>query len=247
MGKVLNGVVVSDILFTEYHKFKKGEACNTEMVKRLLHYYKHEIVANVGQYEKNKVEISSNLKAQLTHSGFKRQSLEDLAEQNTIYKIVLNTERNDFPYINIMDDNEKLENNFSSSFDVSEIRQRAFEHFAAICKHAKDITIYDKYFSREMNNVFALEKILPKKKIDIHYSYDSAKDVGIRDEDVLKLKEICSDWNFIKESILNKRHDRYLIIDNSIEIILSSGFDHLNNDNSDFTYLIRPITSSRFK
>ena len=84
MAKVLNGVVVSDILFSEYHKFRNGDSCNTDMIKRLLHYYKHEIVSNIGQYEKNKVNIEPNLKAGLAHAGLRKQTLEDLAENNTI-------------------------------------------------------------------------------------------------------------------------------------------------------------------
>ncbi len=247
MAKVLDGVVVSDILFNEYHKFKKGDQCDTEMVKRLLHYYKHEIVSNVDQYEKNNVQIDPNLKAQLTHAGLRHQSLEDLAENNTIYKIILNTERNDFPYINVMEDDQKLENNFSSSFDVAEVRKRAFEHLTAICKHAKKITVYDKYFSNGKNNVSVLERIFPKKKLEIHYYYDSAKDIGINDADILALKAVCSNWTFIKDNYVTKRHDRYLIVDDRLEVILSSGFDHLNDDSGDLTYIIRPIKLSRFK
>jgi hypothetical protein len=247
MAKVLDGVVVSDILFNEYHKFKKGDPCDTEMVKRLLHYYKHEIVSNVGQYENNNVQIDSNLKAQLTHAGLKRQSLEDLAENNTIYKIILNTERNDFPYINVMDDGEKLENNFSSSFDVAEVRNRAYDHLTAICKHAKKITVYDKYFSCGKNNVSVLERIFPKKNLDIHYNYDSEKKIGINDDDITALKAICSGWNFTNERAMTGRHDRYLIIDDQVEVILSSGFDHLCNNSGDLTYIVRPVKSPRFK
>lgn len=246
MAKVFDGVVVSDILFSEYHKFRNGGSCNTDMIKRLLHYYKHEIVSNIGQYEKNNVSIEPNLKVGLARAGLKKQTLEDLAENNTIYKIILSTERNDFPYINIMNDDQKLENNFSSSFDISEKRKRAFEHLTAICKHAKKITVYDKYFSNGKNNVSVLERIFPQKKLDIHYNYDSTKDKGINDADILALKAVCSDWTFIKDNYVTGRHDRYLIIDDRLEVILSSGFDHLNDDSGDLTYIIRPVKSPRF-
>lgn len=239
MGKERNGVVVSDILFKEYHKFKNGESFDSNMIKRLLHYFKNEIVSNISQYENNAITMSSNLKAQLAHAGLRRQSLEDMAENNTLYKIILNTERNDFPYINIMDDNEKLENNFSSTFDIAEKRKRAFEHLTALCKHATDVTIYDKYFSNGKKNVSVLERILPKKRINISYN-------TINDNDIATLKLLCGKWIFNKDSNIQGRHDRYLIINNNIEIILSSGFDHLNDDSSDFTYLVRSITQSRF-
>ena len=36
-------------------------------------------------------------------------------------------------------------------------------------------------------------------------------------------------------------HDRYIMIDNNIEIILTSGIDYLFDTSKDFTYIIREI------
>ena len=105
MGKIFNGIVVEDDLFSEYHKFKNGNACDTRKIKQLLHFYKNEIVSNIRQYENNGVALESNLKTQMSHAGLKKQSLEDLAENCTLYKVILSTSKNTFPYINIMEDN----------------------------------------------------------------------------------------------------------------------------------------------
>jgi hypothetical protein len=54
-------------------------------------------------------------------------------------------------------------------------------------------------------------------------------------------KNICKDW-IIKEDRRNtykNYHDRYLLIDNQIEIILTSGFDYLFDENKEFTYIVR--------
>jgi len=43
----------------------------------------------------------------------------------------------------------------------------------------------------------------------------------------------------VKIPILIITIDRYLLIDNNIEIILTSGFDNLFDENKDFTYIVR--------
>lgn len=240
MAKERNGVVLSDDLFAEYHKFKNGQPHDINIIKRLLHYYKNEIVSNVAQYNRNSVHLDKNLEKQMRCSGLKQQKLEELAMCHTIYKIILNTENNVFPYVNIMDDqNEKIENNISSSYDIADSRQKAFSHLKAICSHAKRLTIFDKYFSKKDYNVATLCQLLPKKNIDIYYNC-------ISPEDIVIMHGECPNWNFIYSPNVTGRHDRYLIVNDAIEIILSSGFDHLGQTSGDFTYIIRPIKKNRF-
>ena len=239
MGKALNGVVVDDDLFREYHKFRKGEECDKEKIKRLFHYFKQEIVSNIRQYEDNGVELPTNLKSQMAHAGLKRQSLEDLAENCTLYKIILSSTSDTYPYINIMYESQRLENNYSASFDVAESRDLAISHLASICLHAKKIVLYDKYFSCKNNNIDLIKKILPQKKLEILYN-------TIKEEDIKELEQWCEQWTFEKKPQMTNRHDRYLIVDDKLEIILTSGFDHLNDTSSDFTYIVRPIQQSRF-
>ena len=239
MTKVLKGVVVENDLFVEYHKFTKGKPCDAKIIKRLLHFYCNEIVSNVGQYEETGVELDANLKNKLAHAGLKRQSLESLAEHYTMYKIILSTRKNNFPYINIMNDDLRLERNFSASFDIGESRAFAVEHLKAICSHAKKITVYDKYLSHKIENVDILDKIFPKKKLNIvHKNLDT--------NFIAEMQKRCETWSICNDSAINDRHDRYLVIDDIIEIILSSGFDHLNDMAGDFTYIIRPVSHSRF-
>lgn len=240
MRKILNGVVLDDDLFLEYHKFQKGEKFDKKKIRQLLHYFKKEIVSNIRQYQTNGVNLTVNLKAEMAHAGLRMQSLEELAENHTLYKIILSATKDTFPYINIMKDNQVLENNFSASFDMAEPRELAIKHLTSMCLHAKNIIIYDRYFSNKERNITLIKKILPQKKLDIIYN-------TIRQEHVDELKTWCPLWNFIPNPQMTNRHDRYLIIDNRLEIILTSGFDHLNDTSGDFTYIIRNISRSRFK
>ena len=43
-----------------------------------------------------------------------------------------------------------------------------------------------------------------------------------------------------------ENHDRYLIIDDKVEIILTSGFYYLNELNKEISYIVRLIDSHRF-
>lgn len=49
-----------------------------------------------------------------------------------------------------------------------------------------------------------------------------------------------------KQEFDERKHDRYIDIDGKIEILLSSGFDHLALNDKDFAYVIRPVEKSRF-
>lgn len=57
----------------------------------------------------------------------------------------------------------------------------------------------------------------------------------------------CDLWALTKNPRMISRHDRYLIVDDKLEIILTSGFDHLNDSSGDFTYIVRHVDSHRFK
>ena len=239
MGKIFDGIVVENNLFAEYHKFRSGQPCDTKIIRQLLHYHCREIISNIRQYAETGIELETNLKSQMAHAGLRKQSLEELAENHTLYKIILSTSKNHFPYINIMDNSLRLERNFSASFDIDESRSFAIKHLKAICLHAKEITIYDKYISNNISNIDILKEILPKKNLTITYT-------EIEDSFISELASKCSDWKFIKNVCIRNRHDRYIVIDKMLEVILSSGFDHLNNTARDFTYLIRPVKNSRF-
>lgn len=191
MGKVINGIVIDDDLFQEYHKFQKGEGFDQKKIRQLLHYYKKSIVSNIKQYEDNDVELPVNLKSQMTYSGLRRQSLEELAENCTLYKIILSSTKDTFPYVNIMDDKQRLENNYSASFDMAEPRELAIKHLTAICLHAKKITLYDKYISSKDRNIDLIKRILPQKNLEITYN-------DIDDEHIELMTQHCSQWIFIK-------------------------------------------------
>lgn len=138
--------VLSDELQKEFCNFKEGKAYDRNLIENLLHYYKPSILTNTSQLKRIGKDISKQLETTLRKSGFTTQSLEDLA-QNTTYKIILCKDKDHYPYVNINGD--KIENNLTACFFKRENRQKAIEHITALCRKAKNISIYDKYIIRK--------------------------------------------------------------------------------------------------
>lgn len=237
-------VVLDDELFKDFHKFKNGEKLEKDEVERikcLLHYFKGNLITNIAQYERTGLTLTPEMKKTLAKNGLKQQTKEELAQSRTMYKVILCCGCSDFPYVNVVSDKEKIENNLSSFYDIAEKRDKAIMHLKALCSGAKKIVVYDKYFeAKEARNIETLVKILPQKKLTILFSNISTN--GIK-----SLTEKYSEWDPQLDKTLKGRHDRYIIVDDKLEIVLSSGFDHLSTDSSDLMYVVRVTDKTRFK
>lgn len=248
MEKLFDGVVLCDELFLQYHAYTEGrtEAYSRNTINQLMKYRRSGFVANVMQYNRCGISIPENLEPQLRRYGLTDQSLSELAKTHTYYKIVLSDSKSSFPFVNILSKDEKIDVSMTGSFTLHENRNKAKEHIAALCSNAKEILLFDKHIDNpdQKENIKAvLNYILPKDhpvKVKsyvklpgdvIHYL---KRDYGKREFDNLGVDDA------------DTYHDRYIIVDKTLEILLSSGFDHLAKDVSDLTYVIRPIEKSRF-
>lgn len=238
MARRSKGTVMDDDLFKDYHKIRNGETVDLAVVKKLFHYYNNDLVFNIAQAERCGIEIPANEKQQMARNGLKRQSLEELALLNSTNRVILSRTRNDFPYVNIMNQS-KLENNYSATFDMAEVRDFGKTHIKAILSHAKKILIYDNYLSDKSTLERLLKEILPQKNLEIEYNAMPAKLLE-------SLKKHCGMWTFSERKDLRGYHDRYMIVDGEVEIIMTSGLDHLGETTTDFTYILRPIDEVRF-
>lgn len=232
-------LVLSDELQAEYYEFMDGRPCNSELIKKLLFYYKAPILTNTSQLKRINRTVDKQLEAVLRKSGFTTQPLEDLVK-NTVYKVILSTDKDQYPYVNI--NRDKIENNLSGCFFRHENRRKAIEHITALCSKAGTIYLYDRHFSdyEGEKNVAILKRLFPQKELTIIYHPEH-----FLAEDIERIKTYCPKW-MLKQQILTSQHDRYLIIDDKIEIILTSGFAYLNNTEKEFTYIVRTISENRF-
>jgi hypothetical protein len=229
-----SSIVLSDDLLKEYYEFKHNGSYDNETIQNLFNYYKSPHITNVAQLQRIGI-ADSILFAQLLQSNLTQQTLLGLCDKTT-FKVILDKSNSDYPYINIFQD--RIENNYSSTFYKRESRLKAQEHIQALLKDADRIFIYDNHLISQWRSSkrFFID-LLPKKRLNIYYTNNQLKQ-----EHKSELRRVCQEWS-ISEDMTNPQHrdlhDRYLIIDNKIEIILTSGFDYLFDESKDFTYIVR--------
>lgn len=213
------------------------------MIKRILHYCKGDFIPNREQYDeaKNKyIDFDQNkiVLQSFALSGFSiDKTLEELAKQTKL-KVILSKDKSYFPYINIY--NDKIENNLSATFKNNIPRDKAKNHLRALCENATNILICDKYIKNNFDNFKNfINECLPNKQINLFFTFglDNARKSEIKTINNKYLIKNDRNNNYPTPST----HDRYILIDQKIEIILTSGIDYLYNTTKDFTYIIRVI------
>lgn len=234
-------LAIDDILAEELCKFRVNQQCDIDMVERTLHYYKGYPIFTKSyfrQYYSN--AIQTNLLQSISTINW--DSIETISK-GTIYKVILSSQKNvNFPYISIYDD--KVENNFTATFMQNDNRQKAKEHLKALLENAKCIFVYDLYLFN--NNVWKsfidfAQQCFPNKQLNIFYPQSIVAEQNIQSQ-CSQIVQNNSQWSFSPDRThqnFTNLHDRYLIIDNKIEIILTSGIDNLIDDSKDFTYIVR--------
>jgi hypothetical protein len=223
-------IVLSDELLKAYYNFKNAKDVDQNIITNLLKYYSRHLT-NIAQLKRIAIDVDDSFKKNLLRKGYINQTLEELCEK-TIYKFILNTEKNDYPYININAD--KIERNFTATYGKNESRDKTIKHIKALCKNAKYIFVYDKYMNDKV--IQKISQILPQKKLNLIY-----KEGQLSQTQISRLKKECKEWKIQQDSknTYHDYHDRYLLIDNQIEMILTSGFDYLFDEKKDFTYIVR--------
>lgn len=242
MAKVLEGVVLSDKLFVEFEKFKSGAAFDKYLVSSMFKFFTSNAPAtNISQYERTGIGLSIDLKKQLASNGLYRQSLEELAKDKTWYKIILCDDNSEYPYVNVVEPSEKFEMDLTISFRDQESRTKAILHLKELCSKARKVTIYDKFFCNDYfnDNVSLLSQIIPRHPLSLAIACEN-----LTDSDISLLQRINSEWTVLRVPH-SGFHDRYVWIDDSIEVVLSSGFDHLSRPRGELLYSVRRVQSQR--
>lgn len=238
-------MVLSDILYKEYWNFKNGYPFDRIIVESVLRYYQGTILTNVAQIERIGVKVPPQMMSQLARQSNRKKCLNDLS-RDTQYKIVIGEDSSTFPCVNIFGD--AIGCYLSGSFYNNTNRRKGIEHLQALCANVRKIGIYDKYLWRDSTLVIALFKeLFPARKVEFtlyFHSMDSDQSWPIEVCDELKRHSTL--WTFTQKQIRQKHHDRYLIIDDSVEVILTSGFDHLIKEKDDLTYIIKSSLTSHF-
>lgn len=230
---------LSDKLCKEYMLFKQLGGYDKALVSKLLRYHTGiEFIYNNDQLGRVGITVDKTLSIRLKKAGFDNKNIEDLSKK-TEYKLILTDDNSNYPYVNINNDN--ILTCITGCFLQNDARNKAVEHIRSLCANAREITIYDAYL-HSGNNIDGLKSILPNKNCTVNYVSGHILSTQITD---LESQFPQCTFNVIRDTDTH-HHDRYIIIDRKLEIMLSSGFQHFINRTKDLTYVVRPITSSRF-
>lgn len=235
-------LVVDDCVAQKILDFKMRKFASFDEIQKILQYYKkNPLFSNTellrSYYGDNQLTWVLS-QASLLYRDI--SSIEELAMKTT-YKIILTLDKKDgFPYVNVSQ--SRIENYFCSSFRKEESRDNAILHFKALLKNAKYIIFYDRFLkdAQEAFKGFA-QKCFPQKRFNIHINnFDVCGNL------CSEIKNICKDWSISSinqkyEEKYSRLHDRYIVIDNKLEIILTSGIEHLMRNDRDFTYILNPL------
>ena len=204
---------LSDKLALEYLKFRNKCEFDLQRIEALLRYFKGEFIFTKEQFANASKEIES----------FDMDRFLPLLDKTAKFQLILCDDDNAFPFVNIFRD--RIENNLSATFKAGISRDKAIEHFKALFKEAKSIFIYDKFLTKPN-----LAKLKEECSVycDIFLPENQQREFKIGKTDK-------THKNYANN------HDRYIIVDDKLEIILTSGIDYLFDINKDFTYIIREL------
>lgn len=224
-------IVLEDGLYGEFHAFKHGEPHDSRLLEKLLHLYKPPHITNVDQLNRLQID-DAPLKSQLARSGLISQSIEELA-QKTIYKIVLSNGNSIFPHVNIYDD--PLQNNYTMTCKPNEPRTKALAHLEALLQDAQNVLICDSFLEDRWKTAKRIFEIFPKRGLNISFAHD------LDQRRKTELKRYCSNWQLKRNNlkVYRNHHDRYLLIDSELEVVITSGIDYLYDLNKECTLIFR--------
>jgi len=231
-------LVLSDALYREFYAFKHGQDHDVLVVEKLLHLYKPPLLTNVEQLRRVGVENVS-LTAALASAGFVDQPLPDLCAK-TFYKLILNNEISDYPFVDINGDS--IRNNYTVTHKPGEKRTKTHSYLLALLAGASWVVIHDPYIvGNWVTTKLFFQRFFPRKPLSIHCT------TKIPGPKVKEIKAICDQWKMPSKERIKQQfrglHDRYLVIDGQIEIILTSGIDYLFSDEKECTIIVRKMDS----
>jgi hypothetical protein len=227
-------IALDDTLFQHFYNFKHGNFDDNFIIERLLSLYKPHHITNVNQLQRLGIN-DRPLLMQLTQTGLVNQTLEELTEL-TFYKILLSDKDASFPIVNVY--NENLQNNYMITCQPEQDRANLADYLSSLFKGASNVMICDQYLTRNWTNSKKLFSLFPQKTLSLFFVHE------IEQQQKTELKRICGSWQIKRNIDLSYQnlHDRYLLIDKTMEIIITSGIDYLFDKTKECTIICRRKT-----
>ena len=230
-------IVLDDDLYGQWHNFIRSKNYDRQIVERLLHLCKPPILTNVAQLKRLGIDDSA-LKTRLAKDHLISQSLEELSEK-TLYKMVLSSDKDIFPFVNIF--TGKFNSYYTMTFAPGEDRSRLHSHLRGLFEKTSYVLLHDVYLADQWKSSVSFFKLFPRKKLSFFLSYSTNKKLKI--EQIREVKSICNSWTIKKDGRdrYGYFHDRYVLLDDKLEILITSGIDYVFDDSKECTVVFRSL------
>ncbi|NYS60329.1 hypothetical protein [Vreelandella salicampi] len=227
-------LAMEDELLKAFHDFKRGalSETSTAIIQNLLRLYHPPHITSVEQLKA--IGVDDNiLFQQLASQGLVTQTPQELAPR-TRYKLLLSGNQTHYPATAVSGDS--INSEFVMTLKPGEARAKAHEWLTALLADAKTVTVIDPYlFSPSgRKSVTPFFQLFPRKALTLFFN-------KLPQDAASSIKQICAEWK-VKENTDPRYanvHDRYLLIDNSVEIVITSGIDYLFDTSKECTLLVR--------
>lgn len=192
----------------------------------------------------------SRILPMLMNEGEKDDSLEELASKSALKVILTEDPLKKLPYVHYKDG--MIRNNITIKINANESRNDLKSYLELLCRGAHKVVICDNYFAKNWDNTKSLfYSILPRTKLIIEYAETPGSlSVVLNSTKITNqfVQGVYPEWR-VQQTTYTKYincHDRYLLIEmpgHKIEILLSSGFDHIWRTNpKELTCVFRNVT-----
>lgn len=233
--------LLSDELAELYLNYKKGEKVNQTLLELFFSFYEPVPFCSLDQLNKYAPENVEARQALLASEYSAKTEAQVLDE--TKYKIILTTDSNNYPCVNINKGNLKKE--IVISYKAGESRDETIKHLKNLCKNAHNIILCDKYMFDGLNvedtpiAKFFNNIIDNQNNINIFYK-TSDEDIQKHLTYLKRIRPKCT-LKACSNKVYKDVHDRYILIDSKLEIILSSGMEYLFDTTKEISLICRKI------
>jgi hypothetical protein len=238
---MIYGCVLDDSLLKEFWAFQRGNSYNAAVVEKLLRLY-HPPYLSCNRQLVNCGIDDEDLKQGLMATGYVNQTLEELS-QETLYKVVLTDQASDPSkgYFNIADSSSnKLGKYYSLTAKKNEPRTHLHDYLRKLLIDANNVILCDQYFDENFSRTKALFSLMPTTATTNVYFVHSLQS---KTQQLLKssFHHIC--YKKYGGRDFDNLHDRYIVIDKRIEVIITSGIDHLFDSHltKECTIIVRQV------
>lgn len=176
--------------------------------------------------------VVNRLLPQMQHLPERDESLETLALQ-TSFKVILTEDDNaTLPYVYYR--SSFLSNDITIELKATDSRNDLVNYLQMLCSTATRITVCDHYLAHGWEHTQSLFRaVFPRHKLEILFVETPTVLAVVKNSTKVTddfVKSIYDEWNVSESTLYKDCHDRYLLIETpqgNIEVMISSGFDHI--------------------